>query len=140
MRNLMIALIAGLLMSVGISISQMINPVKVIAFLDFTGDWDPTLLVVMVSALVTYAIGYAMIKKRHQPIFGRQFYLPTKRDIDKPLVTGALLFGFGWGMVGYCPGPAMAALLGGSTGTLGFVVAMIIGFFVASKVAPRLPA
>lgn len=128
------AFIAGLLMSVGISVSQMIDPIKVKAFLNVLGNWDPTLLVVMVSALVTYAIGFALIKRRRKPLFASKFNLPTKTDIDLPLVAGSALFGAGWGMVGYCPGPALAALLGGSTGTIGFVAAMLIGFVIADRV------
>ena len=134
MRSSLMAFIAGLLMSVGISVSQMIDPIKVKAFLNVLGNWDPTLLVVMVSALVTYAIGFALIKRRRKPLFASKFNLPTKTDIDLPLVAGSALFGAGWGMVGYCPGPALAALLGGSTGTIGFVAAMLIGFVIADRV------
>lgn len=126
-------------MSVGITISQMIDPVKVKAFLNVLGNWDPTLLVVMVSALVTYAVGFAIIKKRKQPVLAAKFHLPEKSAIDRPLVIGSVLFGLGWGLVGYCPGPALAALFGGSTGTLGFVVAMLVGFVIASKL-PLKPA
>lgn len=134
MRSSLMAFIAGLLMSVGISISQMIDPIKVKAFLNVLGNWDPTLLVVMVSALVTYALGFALIKRRRKPLFASKFSLPTKTTIDLPLVAGSALFGAGWGMVGYCPGPALAALLGGSTGTIGFVAAMLIGFVIADRV------
>jgi len=134
MRSHLMAFIAGLLMSVGITVSQMIDPIKVKAFLNVLGAWDPTLLVVMVSALVTYAIGFAIIKKRQKPVLGAKFHLPEKTVIDRPLVIGSVLFGAGWGLVGYCPGPALAALFGGSAGTLGFVVAMLVGFVIASKV------
>lgn len=106
MRNHLFAFIAGLLMSIGITYSQMIDPVKVKAFLDVTGHWDPTLLVVMVSALLTYGIGFGLIRGRKKPVFAPKFHLPEKREIDRPLVIGAVLFGAGWGLVGYCPGPA----------------------------------
>lgn len=134
MRSSLMAFIAGLLMSVGISVSHMIDPIKVKAFLNVLGNWDPTLLVVMVAALVTYALGFALIKRRSKPLFASKFNLPTKSVIDMPLVAGSALFGAGWGMVGYCPGPALAALLGGSAGTVGFVAAMLIGFVIADRV------
>lgn len=133
MRNHLLAFIAGLLMSIGITYSQMIDPIKVKAFLDVLGNWDPTLLVVMASALITYGIGFALIRKRNKPVFAPKFHLPEKRGVDRPLVVGSVLFGAGWGLVGYCPGPAMAALLAGSLGTLGFVAAMLLGFVLAGK-------
>lgn len=130
---LLIALIAGLVMSIGISYSQMIEPSKVLAFLTLDKNWDPSLLLVMVSALLTYSIGYWLFAANNKPVFASKFYLPTKHSIDKPLVIGALLFGAGWGLVGYCPGPAIAAISSGSTGSLAFVAAMIAGWFISRK-------
>jgi uncharacterized protein len=130
---LLIALIAGLVMSIGISYSQMIDPNKVLAFLTLDKNWDPSLLLVMVSALLTYSIGYWLFAANKKPVFASKFHLPTKQSIDKPLVIGAVLFGAGWGLVGYCPGPAIAAISSGSTGTLAFVAAMITGWFISRK-------
>lgn len=125
------AFFSGGLMSAGIAISQMIDPVKVINFLDVVDHWDPTLLVVMASALMTYAIGYALLKRQRKPLLDKHFHLPERTKLDKGLVFGALLFGLGWGIVGYCPGPAISALHLGAAGNWGFVVAMVVGFAIA---------
>ncbi|CAM3710989.1 DUF6691 family protein [Rheinheimera salexigens] len=130
---LVIAFISGLIMSIGISYSQMIEPSKVLAFLTLDKNWDPSLLLVMVSALVTYSIGYWLVRSKQKPVCAEKFQIPTKQKIDKPLVIGAVLFGAGWGLVGYCPGPAIAAISSGSTGTLAFVAAMIVGWFISRK-------
>lgn len=131
---IIIAFIAGLLMSAGITYSQMIDPQKVLSFLTLNSDWDPSLLLVMLSALLVYMAGYWLIKSRRKPLLGSRFHLPEKTAIDKELLTGATLFGIGWGLAGYCPGPAIAALSSGSTGTAGFVVAMVAGWFISTKV------
>ncbi|WNO61963.1 DUF6691 family protein [Rheinheimera sp. MMS21-TC3] len=130
---LLIAFIAGLVMSIGMSYSQMIEPSKVLAFLTLNKNWDPSLLLVMVSALLTYSIGYWLFVAKKKPIMADKFYLPQKRAIDKPLVIGAILFGAGWGLVGYCPGPALVAISSGSSGTLTFVAAMIAGWFISRQ-------
>jgi hypothetical protein len=133
MMKLLVAFIAGLLMSVGMAISKMIDPQKVLAFLDLSGSWDPSLALVMAGALAVYSVGYRLFIHKPTPLFDKQFHLPTARYIDKPLLIGAAVFGLGWGMVGYCPGPAISALSSGSSGTLGFVLAMVAGWFVARK-------
>lgn len=131
--KLLVAFISGLLMSVGMAISKMIDPQKVLGFLDLSGNWDPSLALVMAAALIVYSIGYRLFIHKPAPLFDKQFYLPSARYIDKPLLVGAAVFGLGWGMVGYCPGPAISALSSGSSGTLGFVLAMVTGWFIARK-------
>lgn len=128
-----IALIAGLLMSGGIAYSSMIDPAKVLGFLTLNQHWDPSLMLVMGGALAVYASGYHLFAGKDKPFFAEHFHLPAKRELDKPLVLGSALFGAGWGLVGYCPGPALAALSSGSSATAVFVVAMVAGWFISRK-------
>lgn len=129
--KLLIAFIAGLLMSFGMAVSKMIDPQKVLSFLDVTGNWDPSLALVMAGALAVYSIGFYFLMKKPAPLFEKAFYLPTQQHIDRSLLIGAALFGIGWGMVGYCPGPALSAISSLSSGTFGFIVAMIAGWSIA---------
>ncbi|SEA46827.1 DUF6691 family protein [Alkalimonas amylolytica] len=131
--HLLIAFLAGFLMSVGIAVSKMIDPAKVVAFLDLTGNWDPSLALVMAAALAVYSIGFRLIRQKAAPILAEKFELPLLTKPDKPLLIGAAIFGLGWGLAGYCPGPAISALSAGSIGTLGFVIAMIAGWYLARK-------
>jgi uncharacterized membrane protein YedE/YeeE len=126
-------LIAGLLFGAGLMISGMINPAKVIGFLDLAGDWDPSLAFVMAGGVVVTALGYAVVLRRERPIFEAAFSLPTRRDIDLPLLLGASIFGVGWGLAGYCPGPALASLTFGHRETFAFVAAMIVGMIGARR-------
>lgn len=128
-----IALIAGVLMSAGITYSQMIDPAKVLAFLTLNANWDPSLMLVMAGALAVYAPGFWLFAGRGKPFFADNFHLPTRRELDKPLLLGSALFGVGWGLAGYCPGPAIAALSSGSSATLAFVIAMIAGWFISRR-------
>ncbi|MFT5489301.1 MAG: putative membrane protein YedE/YeeE [Alphaproteobacteria bacterium] len=125
------ALIVGLLFGAGVSVSGMINPAKVLGFLDFAGDWDPTLGLVMLGALIAAAPGYALAKRLDAPLTDHRFHIPTTRHIDVPLIAGALMFGVGWGLVGFCPGPAIAAIATGLQDVLIFFAAMVagMGFF-----------
>lgn len=124
--NLMAAL-SGVLFGLGLAISQMINPDKVISFLDITGDWDPSLALVLAAAVSVSALAFTISKKMDQPWFGEVFSRPTRSDLDARLIVGAALFGIGWGLVGYCPGPAIAALTTGSLQPFLFVAAMLAG-------------
>lgn len=124
-------LIAGLLFGAGLSISGMINPAKVLGFLDLAGAWDPSLAFVMLGGVTVTAIGYRTVLRRDQPVFERGFALPSRRDIDPALLLGAALFGIGWGLGGYCPGPALAGLGFGAADTLAFVAAMALGMIAA---------
>ena len=121
------ALGAGCIFGVGLAVSQMVNPVKVIAFLDIAGDWDPSLVFVMLSAVVVSFVGYRIAARRSQPLLESRFRLPTRKDIDGPLVLGAALFGVGWGIGGFCPGPALASAAYGVAEPLIFIAAMAGG-------------
>jgi len=124
-----IALVCGTLFGIGLSLSGMTDTTKVIGFLDITGQWDPTLMFVMASALAISLPLFLLTLKKAKPWLAEQFYLPTSQHIDKPLLIGASLFGIGWGVYGYCPGPALAALTYGYTDTYLFVAAMTAGMF-----------
>jgi uncharacterized protein len=121
------ALACGLVFGLGLAISGMMNPAKVIGFLDVAGDWDPTLAFVMGGALLIAVPAYREILKRRHPILSGGFSLPTEEKLDASLIWGSSLFGVGWGLVGFCPGPAVAAIVTGLPAVLGFVAAMIAG-------------
>lgn len=120
-------LLAGLVFGIGLTLSQMLNPAKVLAFLDILGNWDPSLAFVMGGALIVTAIGYRLVWQRKKPAFADRFQVPGNRTIDTRLAIGAIMFGIGWGLVGLCPGPAIAALTVGGLPIIGFMAAMIAG-------------
>src|SRR3954468_21293204 len=120
-------LICGLIFGVGLLISGMVQPSKVLAFLDIFGAWDPSLAVVMVAALAVSVPGFGLAARTARPWFAGQYFRPGKSGIDLPLVAGAAMFGIGWGLVGLCPGPALESLATLSPGVLVFVVAMAAG-------------
>lgn len=124
------SLACGLVFGVGLAVSGMMNPEKVLGFLDVAGSWDPTLAFVMAGALAVTVPGFALLRIRESPMLATMFQFPQRRDIDRNLLTGAGLFGLGWGLVGFCPGPAFAALGSGLTEVLIFVAAMIAGMFL----------
>jgi uncharacterized membrane protein YedE/YeeE len=130
MISMLSSLLAGAIFGAGLAISQMMNPAKVIAFLDFAGDWDPTLAFVMAGAVLAAAPGFALAKKRDAPVLSSRFQIPTRREIDTRLMLGAAIFGVGWGLVGFCPGPAVAALGTGMWEVLVFVAAMLGGMLL----------
>lgn len=125
--HIVVSFAVGLLFGLGLIVSMMINPGKVLAFLDFAGTWDPSLALVMGSALVVTSIGYRLVLRRDNPVVSQKFELPTKTVVDVRLVGGAVLFGVGWGIAGLCPGPAIAALGAGHVEALVFTVAMVVG-------------
>lgn len=127
MARLISSVLAGLLFGAGLALSGMIDPAKVLGFLDVAGDWDPSLAFVMGGALAVTLLGYRLVLRRPHPLFDAAFHLPTRRDIDARLLGGAALFGIGWGLAGYCPGPALASLGFGGRGVLTFVLAMLAG-------------
>jgi uncharacterized protein len=138
MKNLS-ALLAGLIFGLGIAISGMANPAKVINFFDITGTFDPSLLVVMASALVTAFIGYRLVfGLNSKPLFEPTFSLPTKTKIDRQLVGGSILFGIGWGIAGFCPGGAIPTIGFGGQPTAIFVGTMIIGLMIGRAIKSRL--
>lgn len=121
------AFAAGLLFGLGLLVSQMVNPAKVLAFLDIAGSWDPSLAFVMIGAIAASSIGYTVAKSRGIPVLGDRLEIPSRRDFDARLIGGAALFGIGWGLVGLCPGPAVTMLPLGLWQGLAFVVAMLMG-------------
>jgi uncharacterized membrane protein YedE/YeeE len=127
MKQNITALLAGLLFGLGLSISQMIDRDRVLGFLDITGVWDPTLLFVLTGAVTVTLITFRFVLRLPHPLFDTQFYLPHKKDIDLPLVLGAAIFGVGWGIAGYCPGPSIVALVLGIWNPILFIFALIIG-------------
>ena len=133
--RIFIAILCGLLFGAGMIISDMVNPARVLAFLDVTGDWDPSLAFVMGGALLPSGLAYLIHRRMHAPVLAEEFNVPTSRIIDRPLVGGAILFGLGWGLVGLCPGPALAALTTGTWQALVFVAAMLAGM-VAFRFTP----
>ena len=123
----LVSLAAGLLFGLGLTVSQMINPTKVIGFLDLFGDWDPSLAFVMATAIPVAALGYTLARRCRSPLCAPDFSDPAQAHVDQRLVLGAVLFGIGWGMVGYCPGPAIAGLGLGNPATVLFVGSMLVG-------------
>lgn len=123
----LLAMVSGLLFALGLGLSGMVLPEKVIGFLDVFGDWDGTLVLVLLSAVGFYAVAFPLIMRRPVPIFSERFYVPTRRDIDLRLVAGAAVFGTGWGISGLCPGPALVSLLTGSLDIILFSAAMFAG-------------
>lgn len=137
MRANVFALAAGFLFGLGLWLSGMANPAKVLGFLDVTGNWDPSLMLVMGGALAVTFPGFRQALKLERPIAAPRFFLPETRHIDVPLVAGAALFGVGWGIAGYCPGPAMTAISTLSTESLVFVAAMAAGGILHRLVTPQ---
>ena len=131
MKQALLTFLAGLLFGAGLALSGMTDPSRVIGFLDLSGDWDPTLAFVMGGALVVFSSGYFLLRKK--------FQLPGNESdsVSKNLIIGAILFGVGWGLGGFCPGPAITALPLAATGALVFVPAMLIGMAIAKFVALR---
>ncbi len=127
MKQSVVSLFSGFLFGIGLALSNMVNPDKILNFLDVTGDWDPSLALVMAGALSVSFLAFRFIPRREKPLFENQFRLPTRTDIDKSLLIGAGLFGIGWGMAGLCPGPAIANLGLGGINSMIFVFSMIAG-------------
>jgi uncharacterized membrane protein YedE/YeeE len=121
------AFVAGLVFGLGLLLSGMADPAKVLGFLDLAGAWDPSLVMVMVGAIALAALAFAGVRGRATSLLGDPIQLPTKRTIDRRLIVGALLFGAGWGLAGFCPGPALVALGMGVPQAIVFVVAMLAG-------------
>lgn len=121
------AVASGVLFGAGLVVSDMINPARVLAFLDITGNWDPSLALVMVGALVPSSIAYLIRRRMRAPLFDERFHVPVNRRLDAALIGGAVLFGLGWGLVGLCPGPAIAALITAKWQAGVFVASMLAG-------------
>lgn len=135
--NGLIALAAGLLFGFGLDLARMTDPQRVLGFLDVAGNWDPTLVFVLAGAVVTATLGFRLFGRRSASWFGGPLRLPNRRDIDRPLVLGAVLFGAGWGLAGYCPGPGLAAMVQLAADPLWFVLGLVAGMVAYSRAASR---
>ena len=127
--------LAGIVFGLGLGISQMVNPAKVLAFLDIAGDWDPSLAFVMGGAVVVGFLSFRVVLRRPAPLLAESFIMPDRTDLDARLLAGAGIFGVGWGLAGFCPGPALGSFAYVSEQTLWFVAAMIVGMIVANTTA-----
>jgi uncharacterized membrane protein YedE/YeeE len=119
--------LAGFVFGIGLIVSGMFNPAKVLAFLDLAGRWDPSLALVMVGAIATAAVGFTIADRRGNTLLGGSFHLSSARDIDRRLVLGSMAFGAGWGLVGFCPGPALVAIGAGEIKAVVFAASMVVG-------------
>ena len=136
--HILVALLSGTLFGLGLAISGMANPAKVLNFFDIAGSFDPSLAFVMASALPVTFIGYRLILQHRSPLFADTFHLPTARNLDARLIGGSALFGLGWGLSGFCPGPAIASLVTLSAEPVIFIIAMCAGMLSAARLArPR---
>lgn len=126
-RRVVAAGLAGIVFGAGLQLAQMTDPRKVQNFLDLAGHWDPSLLFVLGCAVLVAGLGFRWVLRRPQPVLGDRFHLPTAQAVDRPLVLGSALFGLGWGLAGYCPGPAIASLGLGNPEALWVVPAMLAG-------------
>lgn len=143
MRTFVVPGLSGLLFGIGLLVSGMTRPSKVVDFLDVAGDWDPSLGFVMGGAILVHFIAYRLVKRMPSPLLGGKFGIPTRSDIDPRLVAGAAMFGAGWGLGGYCPGPALTSVANGTADALIFVGAMVAGmalFQVVDKAVLSRPA
>ena len=130
MKNNLAALIVGVIFALGLGISGMTRPEKVIGFLNVFGGWDASLAFVMAGAIGVHAIAYRLIRRRSSPLFSTQFYVPTSKELTPSLLVGAVIFGVGWALAGYCPGPAITSLASFQIRPVVFVVAMILGMMI----------
>jgi uncharacterized membrane protein YedE/YeeE len=135
MKRLVVAFACGALFALGLAISGMTHPSKVLAFLDFAGAWDPSLALVMAGGVLVNVLLFRVAFRRGAPLLGGAFALPGKRGIDARLVGGAAVFGVGWGLGGFCPGPAVVSVAGGAAPVFVFVVAMVVGMALHDRVA-----
>ncbi len=132
------AFAAGLIFGLGLIISSMTDPAKVIAFLNFgsiKGDWDPSLAFVMGGAVMVHFVLFRVITKRSSPLFDTRFHLPTRTDLDPKLIIGSAIFGAGWGLGGFCPGPGITSIASGSVSAIAFVSAMTVGMLIQHRSA-----
>ena len=131
--NKLVALFCGTIFGIGLVISQMINPAKVLGFLNIFDKWDPSLAFVMIGALIVSTPLFHLFKKNDKPLFSSNFLISNNKEIDKRLIIGSVLFGTGWGLIGLCPGPAISSLALLNISSVAFVFWMSIGFYIASK-------
>lgn len=140
MTRSLVAFFCGLLFGAGLIVAQMTNPEKIIGFLDVTGQWDPSLALVMLGATSVFALAYRLALRRGAPLFDARFFLPEKTKLDKALVAGAFIFGLGWGLAGFCPGPAIVSGSFGEPRVWAFLAAMLGGVVLSRLVRRRVTA
>ena len=132
--NKLVALFCGTIFGIGLVISQMVNPAKVLGFLNVFGEWDPSLAFVMIGALIISSPLFHLFKNKEKPIFSTSFSISENKEIDKRLIFGSILFGAGWGLAGLCPGPAISSIALLNISSVTFVFSMFVGFYIASKI------
>ena len=135
MKRVIIALLSGTIFGAGLVISGMVNPVKVQGFLDLFGHWDPSLILVMGGAVAITLVSSRFILQRATPVFADRFYIPVHASIDKHLILGAVLFGVGWGLSGYCPGPGLLNAIINPAEAIVFIPALVIGGWIGQRLA-----
>ena len=138
--SLIFSLLSGVIFGAGLTLSDMVNPARVLNFLDVAGNWDPTLIFVMAGALVVTALGYSFVFRRNACVAGYKFDLPAQQRVDLPLIGGSAVFGVGWGLAGICPGPALTDIITLEPKILLFVAAMAVGMIGANYWRARLSA
>lgn len=138
MKNGLAALVVGFIFAIGLGISGMTQPQKVVGFLDLFGNWDPSLIFVMVGGIIVHFVTYKLIRKRKSPLLSTSWHVPTKKEITPALIIGSVLFGIGWGLGGFCPGPAVTSLASFESKPLIFVLSMLVGMFLFRMVDKKL--
>ncbi len=138
MKSALVSFLSGVVFALGLGISGMTRPIKVIGFLDFFGAWDASLALVMLGAIAVYFVAYRISRSMRSPLLAAEFSIPSRTDLDPRLIAGAALFGAGWGLGGFCPGPAITSLASGAPAVFAFVAAMAAGMYLhAWWAAPR---
>ena len=132
--NKLISLLVGIIFGIGLVVSEMINPEKVLGFLDLFGNWDPSLAFVMIGALIVSSPLFHIIKKKEKPIFAENFNYSNNKSINNKLILGSAIFGAGWGLIGLCPGPAISSIALSDIHSITFVIAMFSGFYLVKLI------
>ncbi len=138
MKNGLAALIVGFTFAIGLGVSGMTQPQKVVGFLDLFGNWDPSLIFVMIGGIIVHFVTYKLIRKRNTPLLSTTWHVPTKREITPALVIGSIIFGIGWALGGLCPGPAVAALASFEAKPFIFVISMLVGMILFRQIDKKL--
>ncbi|HET9237728.1 MAG TPA: DUF6691 family protein [Oligoflexus sp.] len=138
MKQGLAAFAVGFIFAIGLGVSGMTQPEKVMGFLDVFGNWDPSLMFVMIGAIGVHAVAYRLIRKRSSPLLAGSWHVPTKKDLTPALMIGSVLFGLGWGLAGYCPGPAVTSLASFQFQAWLFVAAMLVGMLIFKALDTKL--
>ncbi|MCG8338818.1 MAG: YeeE/YedE family protein [Proteobacteria bacterium] len=128
---------SGALFAIGLAVSGMTQPAKIIGFLDVFGDWNPSLVFVLASAVGVYYVSFQFVTKRKTPLLGPKFFVPTRSDLDMRLIAGGLLFGAGWGISGLCPGPILSTVATGTAPVLVLLVFMLVGLYTSARIGKK---